>query len=568
MEKLNFYTTFNNEPLMDFYQDILELVLNSDLKTKSEIHNKKIELCRKYNLPRVPSDADILEHAPEEIYEIVEPILRTKPMRTISGVAPVAVMTSPVKCPHGTCGYCPGGVEYGSAQSYTGFEPAALRAGNFDFNPYLQTKSRLEQLAAIGHHTDKIDLIIMGGTFTAREDEYQEWFIKGCFAAMNAKPHFDELTVLDEYKLQNEDAPHRCTGLTIETRPDWCKEPQVDKILALGGTRVELGVQTVYDNVLCDVNRGHTVQDSVEATRILKDAGLKVCYHMMPGLPGVDFDADREMFSRLFNEQEFMPDMLKIYPTLVVKGTELYQRWKDKSYEPLDTAHAVELIAEFKQKLPPWVRIQRIQRDIPVQYIERGVDKSNLRQLVKQKLDETGKKCNCIRCREVGHRMLEGAAPEPENIELRTIEYKASDGSEVFMSYEDQKNDLLIAFVRLRLPSASAHRPDFYGNFAHTNNPEKSPDRAIIRELKVFGPMATLEDDKEVQRDTVNNLDKKKTRPWQHLGYGRLLVEAAEKYTSEHWGVKRILVMSGVGVKQYYKRLGYEKEGPYMMKSL
>ena len=551
---------------MDFYNEMLALIMDSKIKTKNEIHNAKITLCRKYSLPSVPSDADILGHAPEDIYDIVEPILRTKPMRTISGVAPVAVMTSPEKCPHGTCAYCPGGIEYGSAQSYTGFEPASLRAVSYNFNPYLQTRSRLEQLRAIGHPTDKIDLIIMGGTFTARELKYQDWFIRGCFNAMNGLNNWDKEIALPRLHKDNEGAPHRCIGMTIETRPDWCKEPHVDNILSLGGTRVELGVQTVFDDILLDISRGHTVQDSIEATRVLKDSGLKVCYHLMPGLPGADNETDRQMFDEIFNNSAFRPDMLKIYPVLVVKGTDLYNRWQKNEYMALDTEHAVELIVHLKTHLPPWARIQRIQRDIPVQYIEGGVDKSNLRQLVNAALEKARKKCNCIRCREVGHQELRGIEPELDNIKLQTIIYPASDGDEVFLSYEDVKNDLIIAFIRLRLPSENAHRREFYGNNGSSDIKKGRPATAIIRELKVLGPMVPFENITEKTKETKMNFDK--TRPWQHQGYGKLLLEAAESYASEHWGAKKILVMSGVGVKQYYSSLGYERHGVYMGKKL
>lgn len=547
---------------MDFYTEMLELMIDNKIKTKEEIHRAKINLCRKYSLGRVPSDADILEHATGEVYEFVELILRTKPIRTISGVAPVAVMTSPEKCPHGTCGYCPGGIEYGSAQSYTGFEPAALRAAAHDFDPFMQTRSRLDQLAAIGHPTDKIDLIIMGGTFSAREPEYQDWFIKGCFNALNAHDRFDREIPLKTLHPENETAPHRCIGMTIETRPDWCKVPQVDNIIGLGGTRVELGVQTVYDDILEKVSRGHTVQDSVESTRILKDSGLKVCYHMMPGLPGVTKERDLKTFNTIFNDPAFRPDMIKIYPTLVVKGTKLFDQWQRGEYTPLDTEHAVELLVHLKTILPPWVRIQRIQRDIPVQYIEAGVDKSNLRQLVNQVLEKDGKKCNCIRCREVGHLSLHGIEPEIENIKLQTIEYKASHGHEVFMSYEDVVNNILIAFIRLRLPSKHTHRDEF---FEKPKNKSNEPTAAIVRELKVFGPMVPFDKPRSVKNKLPGN---NQTPVWQHRGYGRLLLEAAETYIQNHWDVKKLLVMSGVGVRQYYSQLGYKRYGVYMGKTL
>jgi elongator complex protein 3 len=334
----------------------------------------------------------------------------------------------------------------------------------------------------------------------------------------------------------------------------------VDQILRLGGTRVELGVQTVYDDVLMDVKRGHSVQDSMEATQILKDSGFKVCYHMMPGLPGVNKERDSEAFIRIFNDQAFMPDMLKIYPTLVVKDTGLYKRWDKGEYKALTDDDAVDLIVDLKINLPPWVRIQRIQRDIPVQCIEAGVQKSNLRQLVKRRLDELGKSCNCIRCREVGHLSLLGIEPEQNNIDQQTIEYQASGGDEVFMSYEDTINKILIAFVRLRLPSSGTHRQEFYDTSDGPGSSDR-PKTAIIRELKVFGPMVQL-DEQNIERD----LDK--TKEWQHRGYGQLLLEAAEQYAKERWDCKKMLIMSGVGVRPYYQKFGYGRMGFYMGKKL
>ena len=342
----------------------------------------------------------------------------------------------------------------------------------------------------------------------------------------------------------------------------------MDKILALCGTRVELGVQTVFDDILTEVSRGHTVEDSVEATRILKDAGLKVCYHLMPGLPGADWKRDCEMFDRIFNDPSFRPDMLKIYPTLVVKGTELYERWRKNKYKPLDTEHAVELIVHLKTHLPAWVRIQRIQRDIPVQYIEGGVDKGNLRQLVHRALEKNGKKCNCIRCREAGHQGLLGIEPEIDNIKLHTIKYIASEGDEVFMSYEDKINNLLIAFARLRLPSGQTHRQEFHGKYMSNISDTDRPNTAVIRELKVFGPMVPFKEPKDSTDKIAAGKRLTGTRSWQHQGYGQLLLEACEHYANEHWDAGKLLIMSGVGVKQYYAKLGYRKDGVYMGKEL
>ncbi|UCE72932.1 MAG: tRNA uridine(34) 5-carboxymethylaminomethyl modification radical SAM/GNAT enzyme Elp3 [Methanomassiliicoccales archaeon] len=522
---------------MAFYEDIIDQIRSGEIRTKEEIHRAKVKLCKKHGLSYLPSDVDILEHASPDIYHEIEPFLRLKPVRTTSGVAVVAVMTSPSDCPHGRCIYCPGGKEFGTAQSYTGHEPAAMRAGSHDFDPYEQTKSRIEQLNTIGHLTDKIDLIIMGGTFTARDKDYQEWFVKRCFDAMNKT---DSASIVDAHGL-NEFAPSRCIGMTIETRPDWCKKEHIDEILRLGGTRVELGIQTTYDDVLKGVKRGHTVLDSISATRLAKDAGLKVCYHMMPGLPGSNFKRDLASFKALFENPDFMPDMLKIYPTLVVEGTELKNIWEKQGYKPYDTEKNAELIAEIKGFLPEWVRIQRIQRDIPVKLILDGVDKSNLRQIVQKKLKNKGQKCECIRCREVGISSLKGLEPDVESIALKRKEYEASLGREYFLSYEDFKG-VLIAYARLRKPSEKAHREEV-----------KSRPCMILRELKVAGEMVPI--------GTIN------PKKWQHRGYGQNLLQECETIAS-HEGAERLLVTSGVGVRDYYRKLGYEREGPFMVKNI
>jgi elongator complex protein 3 len=529
---------------MDYYEDIATQIIAGKITTAEQLQWVKIKLCQKYKLDHLPRNSEILGQLSPDMKSRVAPLLRKKPMRTISGIAPVAVMTSPAPCPHGKCIYCPGGVEFGTAQSYTGREPAALRARANDYDPFKQVRARIEQLAVIGHPTDKIELIIMGGTFTARAPTYQDWFIKRCFDALN----FDKPSVtLSEAQLRNETAPHRCTGLTIETRPDWCLEPQVDKILYQGGTRVELGVQSLSDKVLARIARGHTVATTIESTRILKDAGLKVCYHMMPSLPGATYESDLAMFKQIISDPKYRPDMLKIYPTIVIKGTKLYDLWLQKKYVPLEQNAVVKLIAVVKSWLPRWLRIQRIQRDIPVQLITAGIKHSNLRQLVNLELTAMQKSCECIRCREVGHKFLKGILPELANIKLREDRYVASEGEERFLTYEDIKNNILVGYIRVRLPSELAHRPEV-----------RSTRTAIIRELRVLGQMLRIG-----ELATATELEK-----WQHFGFGKKLVHAAETLAIDDWDVKKILVLSGVGVKDYYRRLGYTREGVYMAKLL
>lgn len=533
---------------MDFYSEIISKIASGKI-TKANLQIAKIKIASKYNLERIPKNSEILAHADEDFIPYVLPVLQRKAVRTVSGVAVVAVMTSPEKCPHGKCIYCPGGPEFGSAQSYTGKEPAARRAVSLEFDPYRQVRHRIEQLNMIGHPTDKIDLIIMGGTLTARLLDYQEQFVKRCFDAMNSfsidwtgqisGENFGALN-LEEAQLINETAKSRCIGLTIETRPDYCKEYHVDNMLRFGATRVELGVQTVYDDILKLVKRGHSVADTVEATRICKDAGLKVCYHMMPGLPGSDMEKDFSAFKEIFENINFRPDMLKIYPTLVMKGTELYEIWKRGEYRPLEEEEAVKLLARIKENIPPWVRVQRIERDIPADLIDAGIIQSNIREQVAEEMAAHGKRCRCIRCREIGYKMLKGIKPDYSNIELQRMDYYASGGKEVFLSFEDKTNDAIIGYLRLRIPSEKAHRP------------EVGKDAAIIRELKVLGQMVEI--------------GKRIEGAFQHRGYGISLMQEAERIAREEFGKRRMLVNSGIGAKEYYRKFGYERNGFYMEK--
>jgi elongator complex protein 3 len=414
-----------------------------------------------------------------------------------------------------------------------------MRASLNSFDPFLQTKNRLEQLQAIGHNTSKIDLIIMGGTFTSRDPFYQEWFVRRCFDAMNESVS----NSLFDAKKVNETAGCRCVGLTVETRPDWFRLRHIDEVLSLGATRVELGVQSVYDDVLYCMRRGHTVIDSVNATRLGKDAGFKIVYHMMPGLPGSDIDRDLECFHSVFEDSDFKPDMIKIYPTLVVKGTPLYDMYKKGEYQPLSTEEASSLIAEVKGFVPEWVRIQRIQRDIPAQHIDQGVDKSNLRQIVEVKMKKKELVCRCIRCREIGHKSLrEEVVLDKEDLVLDVCNYEASESDEVFISLVSEKYDALVGFLRLR-DINNSHRPEL----------DKKPCM-VIRELKVVG--------REL------NIGMRKKSEIQHSGFGRELVAEAERICVEDFDKHNLFVLSGVGVKNYYRNLGFKDNNVYLEKNL
>ncbi|MEE9600772.1 MAG: tRNA uridine(34) 5-carboxymethylaminomethyl modification radical SAM/GNAT enzyme Elp3, partial [Thermoplasmata archaeon] len=355
---------------MEPLAELANRVLAGELKDEEDLRRAKLEICRERGLMGVPSNQQILRHVPEEWRDRLA-LLRKKPVRTASGVAVVAVMTSPAHCPHGKCIYCPGGVEWGSPQAYTGSEPAAMRAAQHGYDPRGQTESRLRQLHEIGHPTDKVDLIIIGGTFTSRPEAYREAFVKGCFDALNGRGS----TSLEAAQRINETAKHRCIGLTMETKPDCFLGGEVDHSLRLGVTRVELGVQSLHENVLELVNRGHGLREVVEATNRAKDAGLKVGFHMMPGLPGSSYERDLDSFRELFDNPSYRPDMLKVYPVLVIEGTGLHGLWLRGQYKEMETEEAAGLLAEAKRYVPPYVRISRIQREIPAREIEAGVKK-------------------------------------------------------------------------------------------------------------------------------------------------------------------------------------------------
>ncbi len=500
------------------------------------LNKVKLEFCRKHELSWMPRNSDILGVLSPAMKDKFGPDLRLKKVRSISGVNVIGVMSSPRGCPHGRCVFCP--MEKGFPMSYTSGEPAAMRGMQAGYDAYLQITGRIEQLKAIGHEPSKVELVIQGGTFLAAPLEYQEHFVKRCLDAING---IDSPT-LEQAKKRAEFGEVRNVGLTIETKPDWCKQQHVDQMLRFGATRVEIGVQVLDDHVYELTNRGHTVEDVVEAFRIAKDAGFKIVVHMMPGLPGSDLQKDLESFRMLFQDPRFRPDMMKIYPCLVMEGTELYEWWKRGLYQPYDTEQAAELIAQVKEMVPPWVRIMRVQREFPAQQIQAGAKKGNLRELALKRLREKGKRCRCIRCREVGHRMLkESLKVQPDQIRLLVEEYDASEGQEFFLSLEEPEADALIGYLRLRIPSERAHRQ------------EVDESTAIVRELHVYGPEVPV--------------GRRYGGAWQHTGFGRKLMAEAESKAKEH-GARRMLILSALGTKGYYARLGYDYSGPYMSKTL
>ncbi len=415
-----------------------------------------------------------------------------------------------------------------------------MRGAQNNYDPYLQVRSRIDQLTAIGHKVDKIELIVMGGTFPASPPEYQSWFIQRCLDAITGK----QSTSLQEAKAHAETSQVRNVGITVETRPDWAKQPHVDAMLDMGVTRVELGVQNPDDEMYHLVGRTHTVLDVREATQIVKDAGLKIVYHLMPGMPGSSPERDLAAFTRVFTNPAFKPDMIKIYPCLVIEGTKTHLWHQQGTFQPYTSEQAAEVVAQLKRIIPPWVRVMRVQRDIPASLIVAGVKNSNLRQLAQHRLAETGERCGCIRCREVGHRIAaDGVKPNLTKVKIYCTTYDASEGKEVFISAEDRENDVLIGYLRLRVPSKKAHRPEITATTS-----------AIVRELHVHGPLVPV--------------GKRSAGAWQHKGFGAELLAEAERIAKMDYDLKKLLVISALGTKQYYKRFGYTRDGVYVSKRL
>jgi len=453
--------------------------------------------------------------------------VQKKPTRTISGVAPLAVMLPPRPCAHGACLYCP--TFSNSPQSYTPESPAVLRARDSNFDPEKQVTARLNSLNGMHHPTDKIELIIMGGTFLAFPRKFQFDFIKGCYDALNGKKSKN----LEEAKKINETAKHRCVALCIETRPDYCSDSQIKDMLEFGTTRVEIGVQILDDKIYKAINRGHTVQDVIDATRRLKYAGFKTGYHIMPGLPGSSPKKDLQIYKKIFSDSDFKPDQVKIYPCQVLKNSGLEKIFYNHKFIPYDEKTVSTLILEMLRKTPRYVRVMRIMREIPAAYLVAGVIKTDLRKEIEDVIRKNKIKIKEIRFREIGFAMQNNIKLDSK-IELRKTTYRASNGKEIFLE-KINKQGILYGLLRLRLE-------------VNKSIP------AMVRELHVYGPTLNLGEEGKVS---------------QHTGLGKELMLEAEKIAKKS-GYKQIRVISGVGVREYYKHLGYklDEDKVYMQKRL
>ena len=521
---------------------IVVALVNDPRLKHSKLESLKRKMAKEYNLDRFVRNSEIIEFVESTDIltnsdkESLRIFLRVRKVRTISGIAVVALMTKPSPCP-GKCIYCPD--VPGAPKSYTGREPAAMRGIENDFDPKKQVNARLNQLRAIGHPLDKVHLVIMGGTFLANPEEYQENYIRESLDGITGESS-SSLQMAKDY---SDRSLRRNVGITFETRPDYCKKTHVNRILELGGTWVEIGVQTLSDDVLKHVQRHHTIQDVERAIRFARDGGLKVTLHLMPNLFQTP-EEDVQMFKTMYTDPRYVPDAVKIYPTLVLQNTQLFNLWQKKEYVPYNSDKVVEVISKIKEITPEFVRIQRVQRDIPAYLITDGVRYGNLRELADKHLRNKGGVCSCIRCREIGHQILrkDQSWSEKEK-KLHTYEYPASGGIEHFISFDTEDKKTLFGFLRVREPSSASYRPEI-----------KDQSAVIIRELHVYGQLVGIgQEPKKLE--------------WQHRGLGAKLIAKAEEIARDR-DYRKILVTSGLGVRDYYRKLGFRQIGPYMRKPL
>jgi len=461
--------------------------------------------------------------------------IRMKPVRTLSGVTTVTVLTKPYPCP-GKCIFCPTDVRM--PKSYLPDEPGAMRGLEYEFDPFAQVRSRIEALEAVGHPTDKIELLILGGTWSSYRRDYQEWFVKRCFEAMNetdeAIPEGGNQRLAEAQSI-NETASHRNVGLVIETRPDEITPDEIRWLRHLGVTKVQMGAQSLDDYILEINKRGHDVATTLRATALLRAAGFKIVLHWMPNLLGATPESDRADFARLW--EGFCPDEIKIYPNQLLANAELYEYWQRGEFHPYTTQELIDLIADVKPGIPRYCRVNRVIRDIPSTNVVEGNRRTSLRQDIHRELKRRGTSCQCVRCREVRGKQI-----SPDQVHLNDLVYAAETAEEHFISYVTP-DDKLAGFIRLSLPSVES--PDTEIDDLH--------GAALIREVHVYGQSLPVGAEKEGAA--------------QHSGLGTQLLEEAEKVTREN-GFRHMAVISAVGTRQYYLERGFERGELYLTKKI
>lgn len=518
-----------------------------------------------HNLYFIKAYEDLLAEGKIEKNPHILGLIQKRKIRTMSGVVPLTVMTKPFPCP-GKCIYCPTDVRM--PKSYIPSQPAAQRGFRQRFDPYSQVFARLKAMKMTGHSISKVELRILGGTWSSYPKQYQTWFVKRCLQAMNefdqqlakyeqtqavkaqtiknpygaddkittlvAKSIDSKPMTLAEVTKINESASVKCIGVNVETRPDHIDKAEVRRLRRLGVTKVEMGVQTTDDRVQEITKRGHDLQSVRDATKLLKDAGFKISYHMMPNLPGSTIELDKQMVGELFQQPEYQPDYIKIYPCVVMPRTALATIYKRGEFQPYDDPTLEEVLLAQLKSVPEWCRIDRLARDIPADEIEAGFKVSNIRQILELQLEKEGTPSRDIRSREVRDTQF-----DPADVELVIRRYPASGGEELFLAYEDPKQDKLIALLRLRFPGKT-FIPELKG-------------AALIREVHVYG--------QQIAVGSKSNDHK------QHVGWGTRLLQDAEQISREN-GYKQTAIIAGIGTREYYAKKGYHLDGTYMVRSL
>lgn len=522
------YNKLLNKKIMTLEKEIIENLIKKERLSQETIDTVKREICKKYKADSPSNVKLIATYKKMNVKdERLEALLRLRPVRSLSGVVNISVLTKPYGCP-GKCIYCP--TQKGAPKSYLDNEPAVMRAQLNDFDPKRQVENRLQSLTKTGHPTDKVEIRIIGETWSYYNSDYQQQFIKKCFEALNQQ----KSSSLEKAQEKNEIAQHRLVCLSVETRPDYINRKEIKKLRALGVTMVEIGVQSIYEDVLKKNKRGHGVKEITKATKLLKDAGFKVCYQIMPDLPGSNFNRDLKMFKILFQDPRFKPDFLKIYPCMVLKEAPLYKLYKNSKYNPYSKEKLIKLLTKVKKDIIPyWVRIQRVIRDIPAQYVIAGGGSPNLREILSKKAKREGWRCKCIRCREVKNNY-----DPKEKVKIFKEEYKASEGKEIVLTFENKDRTKLFSLLRLRIPD--------------NPYPEILQNSSIIREIHTYGQQINIKEGQLVE-----------TSP-QHKGLGKKLIKKAEELVP----TKKITVISGVGARNYWRKNGYELQDTYMIKNL
>lgn len=526
-------------------KNLLKQASQLPARTEEDLHKLKKRFAREFNLP-LPTNFQL-----QEAYEAMKKegwegspelqrLIRKRKIRTLSGVSVLTVLTKPYPCP-GKCVFCP--TEPGMPKSYLSNEPGAMRAVLDDFHPEDQVITRIDSLTKQGHETDKIEMIVLGGTFSAYNPRYQNDFIRALFNACNkGLPGENGKTgrSLEEAQIINESAKHKIIGLSLETRPDHITEKEILRMRRLGCTKVQIGVQHIDQGVLDYNKRGEKVEDTIHAMKLMRDAGLKIATHLMPNLPGSTPEMDLWVIREFFNNPDFKPDQVKIYPCVVTPYAELEQWWKEGKYEAYSDEVLMDLLNKIQLEIPEYVRVERLFRDIPGESILEGSQKTNMRQLLENRMKADGVTCRCIRCREI-----KGETYNPADTTLKVLEYEAGGGKEFFIHFDDEKRDKLCSLLRMR-----------YSSYSLEGKPHFIPElegAALVREVHVYG--AQME---------IGTSTKEAS---QHIGLGRRMLEKAEEIAKKD-GFKKMAIIAGVGTRNYYRKFGYELEGTYMTKAL